>query len=169
MFDEAEKMYKREIEGKKKVAGLEHLSTLDSIHHLGTFYADEGRPAEAEEMLENVLKAYERTLGPEDPSTAGVVHDLGHLHRLQGKLSNAEKLLQRAVNAREKNHGSDHSLIMRAVYNLGLVYVYQDQGKPREAEEMYQEALLGLPSNLRISNIRKFDSYRVESNPGFEI
>jgi tetratricopeptide (TPR) repeat protein len=165
MFDEADKMYKRAIERKKKVASLEHLSTLDSIHHLGTFYADEGMSAEAEEMLENVLKAYERTLGPEDPATFGVVHDLGHLHRLQGNLSDAEKLLQRAVNAREKSHGSDHSLTTRAVYNLGLVY--QDQGKLRQAEEMYQKALSGLPSNLRLSNIR--NSYRVESKPGCKI
>jgi len=142
MPEEAEEMYKRAIEGKKKVVGAGHPSTLDSLHDLAILYAERGRLTEAQEVLENVLKGYERSNGIDNTTIVTVVHSLGRLYRLQGNLSDAEKMLQRSVGAYEEIHGSDHFQTLIAFYNLGLVY--QDQGKLREAEELFQKALIGL-------------------------
>jgi hypothetical protein len=48
-------MYERALQGREKVLGAEHKSTLDSIYSLGILYHDQGKLAEAEQMYEQVL------------------------------------------------------------------------------------------------------------------
>ena len=47
---EAEKMYQRALEGKEKVLGPDHTSTLGTVNNLGSLYADQGKLGEAEKM-----------------------------------------------------------------------------------------------------------------------
>jgi hypothetical protein len=45
-------MYEQALQGREKALGVEHTSTLDSIHSLGVLYHDQGKLAEAEQMYE---------------------------------------------------------------------------------------------------------------------
>jgi tetratricopeptide (TPR) repeat protein len=45
---EAEKMYRRALQGYEKKWGPEHTSTLNTVHNLGNFYKDQGKLVEAE-------------------------------------------------------------------------------------------------------------------------
>ena len=47
----------------------------------------------------------------------------------------------RALVGKEKTFGADHTLTLGTVNNLGILFA--DQGKLREAEEMYVRALAG--------------------------
>ncbi|KAG4431661.1 hypothetical protein IFR05_012864, partial [Cadophora sp. M221] len=61
---EAERMYHRALQGKKKAWGPEHTSTLDTVNNLGNLYADQGKLDEAERMYQRALQGYEKAWGP---------------------------------------------------------------------------------------------------------
>ncbi len=158
MIAEAEKMYRRALDGKEKAWGPDHTSTLDTVNNLGLLYADQGKLVEAEEMYQRALDGKEKAWGPDHTSTLDTVNDLGNLYADQGKLVEAEEMYRRALDGYEKAWGPDHRSTLNTVNNLGLLYA--DQGKLVEAEEMYQRALDGYekawgpdhPSTLRTTN-----------------
>jgi hypothetical protein len=42
-LDEAEKMFRRALEGKEKALGINHTSTLGTVNNLGLLYAGQGK------------------------------------------------------------------------------------------------------------------------------
>ncbi|RYO80051.1 hypothetical protein DL764_009945 [Monosporascus ibericus] len=78
---EADKMYQRALQGKKKALGPEHTSTLTTVNNLGLLYSDQGKLGEAEKMCQRALQGYEKALGPEHTSTLATVNNLGNLTR----------------------------------------------------------------------------------------
>ncbi|KAH7126725.1 hypothetical protein B0J11DRAFT_460046 [Dendryphion nanum] len=140
-LDEAEKMYKRALEGKEEALGPKHTSTLDTVNNLGALYRDQGKLVEAEKMFKWALEGYEEALGPKHTSTLNTVGNLGALYRDQGKRDEAEKMFKRALEGREEALGPKHTSTLDTVNNLGALH--RDQGKLVEAEEMYKRALEG--------------------------
>ena len=141
MMAEAEKMYRRVLDGNEKVWGPDHISTLFTVNNLGLLYADQGKLMEAEEMYQRALDGYEKVWGPDHTSTLNTVNNLGSLYKDQGKLVEAEEMYRRALDGKEKAWGPDHTSTLSTVNNLGSLY--KDQGKLVEAEEMYRRALDG--------------------------
>jgi tetratricopeptide (TPR) repeat protein len=58
-FDEAEAMYDLALQGKEKVLGSDHKSTLDTVNNLGNLYSEQGRLDEAEACMIVLCKAQE--------------------------------------------------------------------------------------------------------------
>ncbi|KAL2829086.1 hypothetical protein BJY01DRAFT_240744 [Aspergillus pseudoustus] len=180
---EAEEMYQRALAGKEKALGLDHTSTLRTVHNLGLLYSNQGKLQEAEEMYQRALagtekaleaeKMYqralagtERALGPDHTSTLDTVNNLGILYKNQGKLQEAKEMYQRALEGYKKALGPDHTSTLRTqalkgykkalgpdhtstldtVHNIG--FLYSNQSKLQEAEEMYQRALAGYEKAL---------------------
>jgi tetratricopeptide (TPR) repeat protein len=137
----AEQMYQRALTGKEKALGLDHTSTLDTVHNLGVLYRNQGKLDQAEQMYQRALAGREKALGADHTSTLESVDNLGVIYREQGKLDQAEQMHQRALSGREKALGADHTLTLKTVHNLGILY--DDQGKLDQAEQMYQQALAG--------------------------
>ena len=73
---EAEKMYRRALDGKEKSWGPDHTSTLDTVNNLGALYADQGKHGEAEKMYRRALDGYEKAWGPDHPSTLRTLKNL---------------------------------------------------------------------------------------------
>ncbi|CAJ2505652.1 Uu.00g130460.m01.CDS01 [Anthostomella pinea] len=140
-LNEAEEMYQRALQGKEKLLGPNHISTLDTVNNLGNLYSDQDRLKEAEEMYQRALKGYKKALGPNHTSTLDTVNNLGNLYSDQGELKEAEKMYHRALQEKEQALGPDHTLTLDTVHNLANLY--SDQGKLKKAEEMYQRALEG--------------------------
>ncbi|KAJ5160437.1 Disease resistance protein [Penicillium canariense] len=138
---EAEAMFERAREGKEKVLGQEHTSTLDTINNLGLIYTDQGRLKEAEAIYKRALEGKEKAWGRDHTSTLSTVHNLGNLYRNQGRLQEAEVTYERALKGYEKALGREHTSTLDTVNNLGLLYV--DQGRLQAAEAMYERALEG--------------------------
>ena len=57
---EAEKMYRRALDGYKKAWGPDHIFTLNTINILGNLYADQGKHTEAEKIYRQVLNRYKK-------------------------------------------------------------------------------------------------------------
>lgn len=52
---EAEKMYRRALDGKEKAWGPDHTSTLDTVNSLDLLYADQDKHSEAEKIYRRAL------------------------------------------------------------------------------------------------------------------
>ena len=69
MNAEAEKMYRRALDGYEKAWGPDHTSTLDTVNNLGLLYADQGKHVEAEKMYRRALDGYTNARGSDHPNT----------------------------------------------------------------------------------------------------
>ena len=132
-LDEAEKMYRRALQGYEKALGPDRTPTLMTVNNLGSLYADQGKLDEAEEMYQRVLQGYEKALGPDHTSTLNTVNNLGNLYKSQGKLDEAEKMYQRALQGK-RILGREHPDTLSAVKNLADSY--SDLGRKQEAMEL---------------------------------
>ena len=80
MYDEAEAMYMRALDGKEKSWGAEHTSTLDTVNNLGILYSNQGKVAKTEEILLRALKGKGKVWGTEYISTLDTVNNLAILY-----------------------------------------------------------------------------------------
>ena len=76
---EAEKMYRRALDGYEKAWGPDHTSTLDTVNNLGLLYADQGKHAEAEKMYRRAPDGYTNTRGFNHPNTRLIARNLALL------------------------------------------------------------------------------------------
>jgi len=143
---EAEKMYRRALQGYEKALGPKYTSTLDTVNNLGNLYKNQDKLAEAEKMYMRALQGKEETLGPKHISTLETVNNLGLLYKKQGKLAEAEKMYMRALQGNEDALGPKHKSTLSTVNNLGNLY--KNQNKLAEAEEMYMRAFQGYEEAL---------------------
>jgi len=83
MWNEAELMYQRALESYEKALGLEHSSTLSTVHKLGTVYQGQSKLDKAEAMYQRALNGKEKSwTGP--PFNARNGREIGHsLQRLR--------------------------------------------------------------------------------------
>ncbi|KAJ1338605.1 nephrocystin-3 [Microdochium nivale] len=146
-FREAETMYNRALQGKEKVWGAEHMSTLDTVHNFATLYANQGRLQKAEAMYNRALEGFEKAWGPEHTSTLETVNGLAILYANQGRLQEAEAMYNRALKGCEKAWGPEHTSTLDIVNNLAILYA--NQGRLQEAEAMYNRTLEGFKKAWR--------------------
>ena len=76
MNDEAERMYRRALDGKEKAWGPDHTSALHTVNNLGALYQNQGKLGEAEKMYRRALDSYEKVWGPDHPSTLRTINSL---------------------------------------------------------------------------------------------
>ncbi len=60
-------MYLRALVGKENALGVQHTSTLTTVHNLGILYAKQGKPGEEEKMYKQALSGFQTALGLGDP------------------------------------------------------------------------------------------------------
>ena len=121
MNAEAERMYRRALDGKEKAWGPDHTSTLSTVNNLGNLYKNQGKLGEAEKMYRRALDGKEKAWGPDHTSTLDTVNNLGNLYADQGKLGEAEKIYRRALDGYEKAWGPDHPSTLRTINKLRLL------------------------------------------------
>jgi tetratricopeptide (TPR) repeat protein len=59
--------------------GPEQISTLDTVHNLGSLYSEQWKLKEAEERYQQALEGYKKALGPDHPQTYFVADNLSSL------------------------------------------------------------------------------------------
>jgi tetratricopeptide (TPR) repeat protein len=140
-YEEAERLYRRALEGWEEMLGPKHLDTLGAVYNLARVYWSQGRYEEAERLYQRALEGWEETLGPKHPETLRTVQNLAIVYWSQGRYEEAERLYRRALDRWEEMLGPKHPDTLGTVE--GLAGVYRGQGRYKEAERLYRRSLEG--------------------------
>ncbi|KAI0442909.1 hypothetical protein F4803DRAFT_550628 [Xylaria telfairii] len=136
-LEKAKELYDRALQADEKISGINHPSTLASLHCIGVLYLVSEKWKEAEEVLQRQLSIAQKA-GCVDWQTLNIMIALGRSYREQSLLKEAEDMLQQTLQSAEEHHPGSR-WVLHTLQELGLVY--EKQGKPKEAEEMLQGVL----------------------------
>ncbi|WP_165423003.1 FxSxx-COOH system tetratricopeptide repeat protein [Ktedonosporobacter rubrisoli] len=136
---EAEPLYKRALEIRRRSLGEEHPDTAMSLNNLALLYWYQGRYEEAEPLYKRVLEICEQQLGEEHPDTATSLNNLAMLYQEQGRYEEAEPLYKRALEIWKQRLGEEYPETATSLNNLASLY--REQGRYEEAEPLYKRAL----------------------------
>jgi tetratricopeptide (TPR) repeat protein len=137
---EAERQMQRALDLRRRVLGVEHPDTLNSMFALGDLYISDGKYGPAEALLNETLEVRRRLRGDRDPDTVATVAELANLAtRVQGDYARAEAMLTRALEVLRGARGEEHPETLAVMNNLATEYV--NQGKFSQAEALYKKVL----------------------------
>ncbi|CAJ1344301.1 unnamed protein product [Effrenium voratum] len=144
--EEAEKLYRHVVQGRKKRLGKEHPDTLRSVSNLACLLEYKGDVQTALDMQNSAYKGLQKRLGEDHPDTLTCMNNLAaRLITLQ-HFKEAEPLCRRALKNREKNLGRDHRDTLTSVNNLA--YLLKAKKMYADAEYYYRRALEGFMHTL---------------------
>ncbi len=135
----AELLYRRALEARERMLGLEHPGTLVSMNELGLLLDHRNKLDEAESLIRGALGVMERRLGPDDPGVLALASNLGYILEGRGDLTEAEALFRRVLETRERVLGSEHADTLTSIGNLGNLL--ESRGDVEGAEAFYRRAL----------------------------
>jgi tetratricopeptide (TPR) repeat protein len=138
-YNEAEPLFVKSLEIRRRILGEEHPDTLKSMTLLGVLRRVQGRNNEAEQLSAKALEIQRRVLGEEHPDTLMTMHNLGWSYLLQKRYSEAEPLLIKSVEIQSRVLGEEYSETLWAMQGLGLLY--SNQGRYKEAEPLLSRVL----------------------------
>jgi hypothetical protein len=141
LWDDAEALYRRALEGYEKALGTEHPYTLTSVTDLGNLLYNKGDYEGAEVLYRRALQGIEKALGTEHLYTLTIVSDLGSLLSAKGDYEGAESLYRHALQGIEKALGTEHPDTLTSVNDLGNLL--SAKGDYEGAEALYRRALAG--------------------------
>jgi tetratricopeptide (TPR) repeat protein len=148
--------YKRALDGYEKTFGIDHPSTLSTVHYIGSVFDGQGEYGKALDWYQRALDGKEKTLGMNDHSTLNTVNNMATVFDSQGEYHKALEWYQRALDGREKTLGMDHPDTLDTVNNMALVF--DNQGEYRKALEWYQRALDGKEKTLGMDHPSALDT-----------
>jgi tetratricopeptide (TPR) repeat protein len=136
LFDQAEQMQRQHLDVSKRVKGLTHPNTLQSLHDLGMMLLGRDQPDEAKAALQECFDARISTLGRSHPHT---LETMTNLVGLLGASDVAHSLLTEAVEGLTESVGEGHPSTRVAIRYLGRCYL--NRGEPGLAEQHFRRAL----------------------------
>ena len=142
-YDEAEKQFRRALEGYKKefstqqapkldtstpnMSTLDMGTLLDMVSNVGSICYLQCKFDEAEEMLLEALNGYEELFGPKHQSTLQALSHLGRLYTDKDLHDKGEEMLNRAMEGLKERPGPKDELTFLVAYNLSISYWKQDK------------------------------------------
>mmetsp|Transcript_9599 Transcript_9599/g.26759 ORF Transcript_9599/g.26759 Transcript_9599/m.26759 type:complete len:340 (+) Transcript_9599:1-1020(+) len=138
VFDEAETLYRRALEGSKRKLGSTHPDTLTSLNNLAGLLQAVGKLDEAESLYRRALKGSKETLGPAHLDTLTSMNNLAGLLQARGLFSEAEELYRVVLHAREEALGPTDPRTLRSVCSLAALV--ERMGGEFEAERLFRRA-----------------------------
>ena len=138
-YADAEPLYLRSLEIRKKALGPDHPDVGEGLNNLAALYHAQGRFGEAEPIFKHGLAISEKALGPDHPVVGMALNNLAGLYHLQGRYAEAEPLYWRSLRIREKMLGPDHVDVGTALNNIAGLY--DEQRRYAEAEPLFRRSL----------------------------
>ncbi len=138
--DEAEELYRRALEIRRRLYGPVHPDLATSLSNLATFLSNRGDYAAAEGMLREVADMEVKMLGLEHPNAGLNLHNLGIVLQAKGDFDAAERTLEEALVTSRRVRAPGHreeAFILRKIGDLLLWHRRQ----PVAASARYLEAL----------------------------
>jgi non-specific serine/threonine protein kinase/serine/threonine-protein kinase len=128
----------RALNIQKRILGLDHPDTLNTMNSLSTVFIRMGKYAEAESILRETVSRRKQVLGAEHQQTIISMHNLGVVYYYQGKFKEAESVGRETLEVRIKVLGENHPDTIFSLENLAIALSGQE--KRKEAEKVYSEA-----------------------------
>jgi tetratricopeptide (TPR) repeat protein len=102
-YREAEELFKKALEGRRKQLGNDHTDTLWSMNGLAIVYSSQGRYDEAEELQKRALEGMKKRIGGNHPRTFLLMNNLADVYKSQGRHDEAEQLRKQVLEGKEKH------------------------------------------------------------------
>lgn len=123
---------------RRRVLGLNHPDTANTISNLGRLLYDQGDSDAALSHLELALDIRERMLGLHHHATAAALHRMGRV-LIGSDDRTARSCFERALTIRERTLGPDHIDTAHSLNSLGRVL--REQGDPVTARLLLERAV----------------------------
>jgi len=123
---------------EKRILGLDHSDTLNTMNSLAAVFIRLGKYAEAESILRETVSRRRQVLGAEHQQTLVSMHNLGVVYYYQGKFNEAESTGRETLEIRRRVLGEVHPDTIFSLENLAIALSGQDKGE--EAIKVYSEA-----------------------------
>ena len=133
-WEEAEKLFSREMQLSKMTLGEDHPNTLASMRKLAATYMNQSRWEEAEQLSVQAMKMSKTKLGENHPSTLMSMASVAVMYSNQGRWDQAEHLEVQVMETRKINLGEGHHDTLTSMANLALTY--RNPGRWEEAEHL---------------------------------
>jgi serine/threonine protein kinase/tetratricopeptide (TPR) repeat protein len=143
-FDSAARQFRRVVEIRERLLGLDHPETLSAqlrfVESLAPPYSDhKGNDKEAESVARRVVAAYSRLLGPEHPETCTALHRLSWVLTRLSKFDEALAIHKRVYSAQERILGPSHLETLLTLDGLGMIL--ENQLKLADAESVFRRVV----------------------------
>ena len=113
-------LYRRALDIRERVLGVEHPATLSSVNNLAGCMRALGDAAGALPLYRRALKSHERVLGAEHPNTLIISANLAACLVALGDAAGALPLYRRAFDSCERVLGAEHPTTLGSMNNLAL-------------------------------------------------
>ena len=138
-FDDAESLYRRTLDARGRILGVEHPDTLQTANDLGTLLLHRGKPDLGEPILRHCLDDRRRVLGPDHPKTLETLSNLAVTLQHLNRFDEADPLTRQAADDRRRVLGPDHPDTL--ISQMNLVSLAYRQGRSAEAEPLLRAIL----------------------------
>jgi hypothetical protein len=138
-YELAESFLAEEIKIRSDHFGLNHISTLNTMHQLGKVYQLQQKYLQAEKIFIDCFREMRIVLGEIHPKTIELINDLKLVYYLQKKYHRVEKLLLNLLNTRKALLGETHKDSLESLLLLANCYLME--GKLKEAKLLAEECI----------------------------
>ena len=139
-YSEAEPLFQRALQIRRRLLGADHLDTARSLNALAELFRQQGRFEQAEQLLLQALAVRKQCLGTHHPDVARNLNNLAILYWQQRKDKQAELLFQQALEIYDQHLRGEHPDTARSLN--GLANLYLQQRRYELVAPLYQRALL---------------------------
>ncbi len=138
-FAQAQPLFEKVLEIRRRLLTDDHPETADSYSNLGVILIVQGKYTQAEPLLEHALELHRRLLTDDHPDTAKSYDKLAGDLAYQGRYAAAQPLGEKALEISRRLLTDDHpdtaNIYQNVAGYLGL------RGKYAEAQPLYEKAL----------------------------
>ncbi len=138
-YKKAEEMFKKAFKLNKKVYGMQHVNTAESLSNLTLVEVQLGKNKNANQVYEQIIEIFRMTYGNEYPAIALIFTYLGDFYLARGNSEMSVLYFSKALALNIKLHGENHSLSAQTLFNLGNAY--SAYGNHKRALEYMLKAL----------------------------
>jgi hypothetical protein len=124
-IDEGTEMYRKGLEGMKRVFGEEHPKTLQMLSLCGLMKSQWAHLVEAETWINRALTLQRRIVGSEHPDTLESMTFLSTNYERLKRYSDQERLLSEVTEIRKRTLGPEHPDTLESMYKLARTYYLQ--------------------------------------------
>ncbi|CAK0847817.1 unnamed protein product, partial [Prorocentrum cordatum] len=138
-FAGAEPLLRDVREGRRRLCGPNHQSTLTADNNLGVLLQDMGNYSEAEPLQREAWRSRRATLGPEHPETLTALNNLATVQKAMGH-EEAVETHRLALQGKQNSLGPTHPSTLKTLGNL--VDLLSSTGRGDEAERLQRSGVL---------------------------
>jgi serine/threonine-protein kinase len=117
-YDEAEPLYRKALEIRRRTLGPDHIDVAFCLRRIGRIAANQGDWSRAERLHREELGIIERFYGPNHFSLGYTLRRLASCAVVQGQYRKADELYERALMVQETAYDSRHPSLAATLFNL---------------------------------------------------